>query len=289
MKKQCFQQKLLNYLGRCLLMNNNDFEKCDSLFESLGEITRNYQNMFQSISSGLIRFQEVLKPISEMMNTFQENIKVITLGIYNVTREFDAIKKLGDSQFVYWNDLSQEFVEELLEAKDVDKLLREKIIANNYSNVNATIEECISDSLMQTHKQLFKQAVVCFRKGYYEISINGLTSIIDGLLSDISGNTAHNMSPRIRAVISKLKTNDVLDHEENALLILGLTFEKTINSFCAFAPFEKEEPNGLNRHWIAHWTIVNKKDTIFKYIFWERLDSLPIPESCFHFIWCQIA
>ena len=37
------------------------------------------------------------------------------------------------------------------------------------------------------------------------------------------------------------------------------------------------------------WTIVNKKDTIFKYIFWERLDSLPIPECCFHFIWCQIA
>ena len=34
------------------------------------------------------------------------------------------------------------------------------------------------------------------------------------------------------------------------------------------------------------WTIVNKKDTIFKYIFWERLDSLPIPECCFHFIWC---
>ena len=39
----------------------------------------------------------------------------------------------------------------------------------------------------------------------------------------------------------------------------------------------------------ADWTIVNKKDTIFKYIFWERLDSLPIPECCFHFIWCQIA
>lgn len=38
-----------------------------------------------------------------------------------------------------------------------------------------------------------------------------------------------------------------------------------------------------------NWTIVNKKDTIFKYIFWERLDSLPIPESCFHFVWCQIA
>ena len=39
----------------------------------------------------------------------------------------------------------------------------------------------------------------------------------------------------------------------------------------------------------AYWTIVNKKDTIFKYIFWERLDSLPIPECCFHFVWCQIA
>lgn len=40
---------------------------------------------------------------------------------------------------------------------------------------------------------------------------------------------------------------------------------------------------------ISIWTIVNKKDTIFKYIFWERLDSLPIPECCFHFVWCQIA
>lgn len=39
----------------------------------------------------------------------------------------------------------------------------------------------------------------------------------------------------------------------------------------------------------SNWTIVNKKDTIFKYIFWERLDSLPIPECCFHFVWCQIA
>ena len=37
------------------------------------------------------------------------------------------------------------------------------------------------------------------------------------------------------------------------------------------------------------WTIVNKKDTIFEYIFWEWLDSLPIPECCFHFVWCQIA
>lgn len=41
--------------------------------------------------------------------------------------------------------------------------------------------------------------------------------------------------------------------------------------------------------YIIKWTIVNKKDTIFKYIFWERLDSLPIPECCFHFVWCQIA
>ena len=42
----------------------------------------------------------------------------------------------------------------------------------------------------------------------------------------------------------------------------------------------------LRSYKFEKWTIVNKKDTIFKYIFWERLDSLPIPECCFHFIWC---
>lgn len=47
--------------------------------------------------------------------------------------------------------------------------------------------------------------------------------------------------------------------------------------------------NQMEHSIMQTWTIVNKKDTIFKYIFWERLDSLPIPECCFHFIWCQIA
>ena len=32
------------------------------------------------------------------------------------------------------------------------------------------------------------------------------------------------------------------------------------------------------KYCIDMWTIVNKKNTIFEYIFWERLDSLPIPE-----------
>lgn len=53
------------------------------------------------------------------------------------------------------------------------------------------------------------------------------------------------------------------------------------NLYCRVQIWDEEK-----QQW---WTIVNKKDTIFKYIFWERLDSLPIPESCFHFVWCQIA
>lgn len=49
----------------------------------------------------------------------------------------------------------------------------------------------------------------------------------------------------------------------------------------------KKNLKGVPSNWReVKWTIVNKKDTIFKYIFWERLDSLPIPECCFHFIWC---
>ena len=32
-----------------------------------------------------------------------------------------------------------------------------------------------------------------------------------------------------------------------------------------------------------------EKDAIFKYIFWECLDSLSFPECCFHFVWYQIA
>lgn len=244
-------------------MKNKEFENSISFFESLEEITRNYQYMFQSITDGLIEFQKALKSISEVMNAFHENIKIVgsifTSELYKFGRIFAAIKKLEDNQFVYWDYLSQDFVDELLETKDVNEVLKKKIIENNCNYVNKTIKKCLSDLLMKKYEQLFKQAIDCYRKKYYDISINGLTSIIDGLLSDISRNTSHSMSPRINAVISKLKTNDILDYEENALLILVLTFEKTLISFCEFAPFDKEEPIGLNRHWIAHGRSSRKK------------------------------
>lgn len=61
--------------------------------------------------------------------------------------------------------------------------------------------------------------------------------------------------------------------------------EKCHGSCDQYKNWDTEQKKLKAEMW-KEWTIVNKKDTIFKYIFWERLDSLPIPECCFHFIWC---
>ena len=96
---------------------------------------------------------------------------------------------------------------------------------------------------------------------------------------------------------------DILGLDDNACILLndegkliGLEGNRRIGSDIIVGDFfvcgSDEEGNltSLSAEELdTYWTIVNKKDTIFKYIFWERLDSLPIPECCFHFVWCQIA
>lgn len=102
------------------------------------------------------------------------------------------------------------------------------------------------------------------------------------------------MSSTVPALAQHIYAGDdvekVVSYDENGRKSITLIFDP------AKMPDEVREQLGLaslleNKENTTklEWTIVNKKDTIFKYIFWERLDSLPIPECCFHFIWCQIA
>ena len=116
-----------------------------------------------------------------------------------------------------------------------------------------------SSKVMQKHKRLYSQSVNAFRNGDSDLAVTGFTSVLDGLLADISGNVTSSLKPRIDVIKQKLDNDELLNHDEYAILTLSMTLEKTLDSFSAHSDFNGKEPKGLNRHWIAHGRSTRKK------------------------------
>lgn len=233
---------------------NNDSDKEPHVpdFSSLTETAHEIQQIVRPIVLTIQRFQEHLQPIISAVKKLQSDISPI-LGAFTEAACFlDAINKLGDAQFVCWNHIGKDFIDALVNTNNIDKTLREYLAKEKYKSVYNTIANCESDPYMKKHLRLFKQCVWAFNNGHNDLAVNGLTSILDGLLSDISGNLTHKLLPRTNTIIEKLEKDEILDNEEYSTLILAFTFQDAMESFSMSIPFNEKEPKKLNRHWIAH-------------------------------------
>ncbi len=228
-------------------------------FSQFAEIVRKTQEMIRPIVEAAQRVQEVVRPLVEIATKYREQIANTLVGIAEIARPFAAIRIMGEAQFVYWDVMDDQLINELLESNNPNKTLRAFVSKNKFSYVNNTIGKCISNPKMQKHLRLFTQSVTAFQNGHSDLAVNGFTSVLDGLLADISGNITHSLRPRIKAIEEKLETDAVLDNDEYAMLTLALTFHETMESFSDRVLFSEKEPKGLNRHWIAHGRSRRKK------------------------------
>lgn len=228
-------------------------------FSQMAEYARRVQEMLRPVIETSQRVQEVLRPIAEIVDRYKERIATTVQVIATAARPLIAIEAMGDAQFVYWEIMDETFVDDLVESTNVNKTLRLALVKDKYRTVDATIERSKQHPLMKKHLRLYTQAVTSYNAGHNDLAVNGFTSILDGLLSDVSGNSTHKLQPRIKVIMEKLEKDEVLENEEYATLTLALTFQKTMESFAKPAPFDKKEPKGLNRHWIAHGRSCRRK------------------------------
>ena len=221
-------------------------------FSQFAEIARKTQEMVRAITEASLRIREIFRPIVEITTKYREQIS-------KFARTFTAIQIMGEMQFVYWDMMDGQFIDELIESSNPNKTLRSFVSKNKFAYVNSTIDKCINNPKMQKYHRLFTQSVAAFQRGDSDLAVNGFTSVLDGLLSDITGKPTHRLQPRIDVIEAKLEKDEVLDNEEYAMLTLALTFHDAMETFSAPAPFDKKEPKGLNRHWIAHGRTRRKK------------------------------
>ncbi len=229
-----------------------DFSGVGAALSRMHEITLPAIEALQSI-------QLALKPIVETIEQYKSKIAEIGQVLQKASRPISAIRKLGDAQFVFWDYMTDEFVDAILNAENINKTLREQLIRDRFSKVNRTIDKTLSSAVMQKHKRLYSQSVKAFRNGDSDLAVTGFTSVFDGLLSDTSGNSTSSLKPRIDVIKKKLENDELLDHDEYAMITLAVTLEQTLDSFSANSDFKGKEPKRLNRHWIAHGRSTRKK------------------------------
>lgn len=224
---------------------------------SLEETVRLLKRGLKLVQDGIQRIMEKTLEgnLAYIKGVFQKYVEQIV----DACSPSEALEKMGEVQFIQWAPMSDEFEEEIIKSENVNKTLREHMEREKYKTVQQTIAECREFSVMQPHLRLFNQSVDAFTHGNCDLAVAGFVPVFDGLLSDISSNTTHSLSPRVDA-IKKILDRQVLGGNNNfVMLSFAWTFTKTIESFAAFSKFSEKEPKGLNRHWIAHGRSRRKK------------------------------
>ena len=231
---------------------NNDLSELKDIAFQIHEITRPLMEAMQTI-------RDLLHPIVQAAEQHKQEIIEFGQAFKDAARIMLTIEKLGTAQYVYWDYMTSEFIDEIIESKNINKTLREMMIRDRFSGVNDTIDKTLESNEIKEYKRLYNQSVKAFRNGDSDLAVTGLTSVFDGVLTFVSDNSSHQFPPRIEIIKKKLNEHSVLDHDEYAMLTLACTLEKTLASISKRYDFDGKEPKGLNRHWIAHGRTTRKK------------------------------
>ena len=224
---------------------NKMTQNIETIARPLIAVLENYKGLSDSIQASIQAYNEVFKPIREEIANFSKNYGEILAKFADRIRPLSAIRKLEESQFVYWKPLPEYLVDQLLSNKSTDTVLLEFALQDDAELIQHITSECEKHIFLKDNSILFNQAMSAYAVG--------LLSVIDGVLSEATKQYRNtNIPSRGRTLLKKLEDTGSLDETEYAVLTLELTFEATMDSLAAQSDFTQDEPSNLNRHFIIH-------------------------------------
>lgn len=195
---------------------------------------------------------------SERINSFIDNLsptidrlKHILSSVAIYSKPMLAISELSDAQYVYWDYLDEDLIDELLSTQNTNKFLRLRLEKEKYKSVFETLKKC-KNSKIVTNKRLIDQVAFSFENGKNDIAVLGLIALIDDALSFATGDFSTSICNRANPLIDKIENDESIESDEFSILVLLITFRETVESFGKFSDFYSPEEKKLNRHRIAH-------------------------------------
>lgn len=226
---------------------------------ALAEATQKYQEMTKPITEALQKYTEMMRPIKEVAESFSARFGDTVAQVAEATRPFVAIGKFKDAQYVYWDFMPKDFMEDVIASDNINKTLRGYESQNKYKKSDASIDKCLEHPFLASRKLVFEQTVGAYHNGQYDLAAIGFIAVIDIVLSEASSNLTHKPLDRCNAILDKIAKKDALDSDEYAILTLGLTFQALVDTLFKTVPFSEKEPKYLNRNWIIHGRSEKKK------------------------------
>ena len=210
-------------------------------------VMKPYFEFANAVHNSIVSF---VKPFMEFVERAAQIVKILSPEI----EKYLAILKLAEVQYVNFGHIDTDFAKQINEADNVNKILRQTHEQNKYRQVNNTIRLCGDHALMHTYKKMFSQAILAYRNKHNELAIVGFLAVIDGLLTDVSKDSATSIFNRANIILEKAVKSETIDFDDEELHVLALTitFVKTVELLSAQSDFNGKEPPSLNRHWIMH-------------------------------------
>lgn len=228
-------------------------------FSKIQAIIAGFQEVVRPISESLQKLRDLLCPIAVAVEEYGPKVVAVSQFVLALGQRMKAVERLGDEQFVYWDYMSQEFVDDIVEAKNVNVVLRQYMIRDKFSKVDDTITKTMKSEQLTPFMRLYNQSVDAYRLNKSDLAVVGFTTVFDAILSEVSEDQTTSLKKRIKVIKDKLDDEKVLTRDEIVLITLAMTLEKALDTFATYSDFKKKEPKGLNRHWIAHGRSRRKK------------------------------
>lgn len=214
---------------------------------SLGDVFHNVLlSLYQSGNPNATEAQtaEAEKGIRELLGS------VADFWHEEISKPLMAIEKLGENQYVCWEDPCKEGYASIFESESLNEWL---LACTNETELKEMVSGALMHPLLQRHTLLIEQAFYAYECGNYALSILGMLAVIDALLSNVSGKiNSTGMMERIKLIFDKLNQKRTVTKQEMKDLCLGYTTAVTLKRLTINRKFDETEPDGINRHWLMH-------------------------------------
>ena len=215
----------------------------------------NNYNGLEGIKRSLCETANAVKKnimISVDIISIANSLKRFAEAVNHVGKWEKAIRKLVENQYVFTDPITNEMIERILSADEVDTEVEAYFHKDNCKHLNELIGRCKKDLKENCNYELFIQSIEAYKSNSFQLACVGLFVITDGLLSIVSKQISPSFKRRLNTIKNKFDEATELEPIDQKIVCISLALEKIDVSIFATHDFHEEELDCVNRHWTLH-------------------------------------
>lgn len=231
-------------------------------------------SFFEGLGRFILRIGEVFSSVQNWYEQHADTINAYLFTFAKLSIWFSAVQSISEVQIIFTDDLSMDMAQEIIQSDNVSAIVERYYTESNDRKINNVIDRCQQAKQTASHSELFSQTIAAYRSEHYQLACLGMLSIVDGVLSDVSGKISTSYKTRLQEIEKKISDKVELSDADKKLFCIIISMEGFEDSIFKNSDFSQAESAELNRHRLIHGRTHRKytKLDFIKIILW--LDAI---------------